>query len=192
MDVRGRSGILETSCASLLPIRSAQGVLRARYLHPTLVRVTKLSRSLAHPEWDLDETKLFISSHTMYLLTRAGLTSGRNYSVHRCMISHLQAQILPDGSKMFPVSLSQVVRDSVKHFKVLPPFFRSPTHVPLSCVFSPDHPLSHSNLFPQTGCNIQFNGPCSYVFPSGMLAVTVDTFCLGITLQPLLSIELLL
>jgi hypothetical protein len=101
---------------------SAQGVVRARYLHPTLVRVTKLSRSLAHPEWDLDETKLFISSHTMYLLiikTRAGLTSGRNYSVHRCIISHLQAQILPDGSKMFPVSLSQVVRDSVKHFKVV-------------------------------------------------------------------------
>ena len=30
-----------------------------------------------------------------------------------------QAQILPDGSKTFPVSVSQVVRDSVKHFKVV-------------------------------------------------------------------------
>ena len=72
--------------------------------------------------------------------------------------------------------------------QTLPAFRRFLTHVLLSCVFSPEHLLSHSNLFPQTGCDIQFNGPCSYIFPSGMLAVAVDNFCLNITLEPLCSI----
>ena len=108
-----------------------------------------------------------------------------------------QHERIDERSRVFPVSVSEYVRDEVKQFQLMSVFnvhrlfFRilaadsACIFFPsLRCLFNGEKPRWMNTKIPNVGTCIHFSGLCSRLLPSGLMAVDLDDVVFNLGAQP--------
>jgi hypothetical protein len=99
----------------------------------------------------------------------------------------------PNGSRVFPMSVSDYVRDSVQSSNIasVPFLFHETviTYVVHSCLFNSERPRWKNTNVPYPGTIIHVVGVCSHVTQDGLLALDVENIILNVPSTPAVNMS---